>query len=359
MTAFPRSIEPNPAADALLRLASGFAGILERAAPAFELRGAARLTFVLWFVAAGCVGSPTPCAAGNAVALHGDSELRAATVRLSDLFSGVSPLIDRDIAQAPPPGKSATYGAPVLEKLADKYLLNWRAESANDHVTLTTAATRITADDLRAAILRQIRDSGVHGDIEANLDNHALEIDLPASQSPDITLSNFDYDPVSKRFRCDVGAGSGNAALSVPVSGRAVVKRRVPVLAHRMESGSVIALTDIDWVTVPDERVTVNAVTSADQLIGRELRHTVADGDVLNANDVMPARLVLRGSLVTLKVTTPYMQLTAQGKALQDGAEGDVVRVNNTRSNRMLEGTVTGPGEVTIRAAGQKLALAQ
>jgi len=99
-------------------------------------------------------------------------------------------------------------------------------------------------------------------------------------------------------------------------------------------------------------------VTSADQLIGRELRHAISDGDVIHTNDVMPARLVARGSLVTLKIDTPYMQLTAQGRALQDGAEGDVVRVTNTQSSRMIEGIVTGPAEVTVRN-GQKLALAQ
>ena len=318
-----------------------------------------RLAFALWFVAASCVGSPTPCFAESAVALHGDSEIHTATVRLSDLFSGVSPLIDRDIAQAPLPGKQAVYDSRVLEKLAEKYRLSWRPENANDHVTLTTAATRVTTDDLRDAIIHKIADSGVHGDIEANLDNRALEIDLPSDQSANIALNNFDYDPVSKRFHCEVVAGRGNASVSVPVSGRAVVKRHVPVLARRLEGGAVVVMTDIDWVTVSDDRVTANVVTSADQLIGHELRHTVSDGDVLHTNDIIPARLVTRGSLVTLKIETPLMQLTAQGRALQDGAEGDTVRVNNTQSNRMVEGTVTGPGEVSIHAAGQKLALAQ
>ena len=54
--------------------------------------------------------------------------------------------------------------------------------------------------------------------------------------------------------------------------------------------------------------------------------------------------LSLRGSLVTMKIETPFMTVTAQGKAQQDGAEGEIVRVINTQSNRVVEGTVTGPG---------------
>ncbi len=317
-----------------------------------------RITFALWFIAASCMGSSEPCVADTIVALHGDSEVRGSTVRLSDLFSGVPAPIDRDIAQAPLPGKTAVYDAHVLEKLADKYRLDWHATSLTDHVTLTTNSTRITSDDVRAAIARKIAETGVHGDIEANLDNHALEINLPGDQRGDFAFSNFDYDNVSKRFRCEVVAGRGSAAISVPVSGRVIVKRQVPTLAHRMESGSVIVLTDIDFITVTDDRVTSNVVTSADQLIGHEVRHALAEGDVIHANDIIPARLVTRGALVTLKIETPYMQLTAQGRSLQDGAEGDVVRVNNIQSNRMVEGTVTGPGVVSIHT-GQKIALAQ
>lgn len=319
---------------------------------------APRFLLAAWLIVAGCVGSPESCVADTAVALHGDSEVRGATVRLSDLFSGVPTVIDRDIAQAPAPGKAAIYDAHLLEKLAEKYRLDWRPQSPADHVTLTTATTRITADDVRAAVIRKIEETGVHGDIEASFDNRTLEIDLPGAQRPDFAFNSFDYDPVSKRFRCEVAAGSGAFAVVLPLAGRVGIKRHVPVLARRLEGGTVIALTDIDWATVPDERVSANVVTSADQLIGHELRHTVGDGDVIHANDVMPARLVTRGSLVTLKIETPNMQLTAQGRALQDGAEGDVVRVNNTQSNRMVEGTVTGAGEVSIRV-GQKLALAQ
>lgn len=323
------------------------------------MKTAPRILIALWFVAACCVGSSSPCTADSNVALHGDSDVHGATVRLSDLFSGVPPVIDRDIAQAPAPGKTAMYDAQVLEQLAVKYRLSWRPESPMDHVTLTTPSTRITAEDIRAALVKKIEETGVHGEIETNFDNHTVEINLPADQSAVFALNTFDFDPVSKRFHCDVVAGKGNAAVSEALSGRVIVHRHVPVLAHHLDGGSVIAMTDIDWITVTDDRITSNVITSADQLIGREVRHSLSDGDVLHTNDIIPARLVVRGALVTLKIETPFMQLTSQGRALQDGAEGDIVRVNNTQSNRMVEGTVTGPGEVSVHTPSPKLASAQ
>ena len=312
------------------------------------------LLIATWFVASSSLGSPTICEADTPVALHGDGAVHGATVRLSDLFSGVPSIIDRDIAQAPPPGRSATYDAPLLEKLADKYRLEWHASDPTDHVTLNSPATRITGDDIREAVMNKIKESGVHGEIDMTFDNREMEVDLPATQTADFNLENFSFDPASKRFRADLTAARGS--VSVPVAGRVSIHRRVPVLAHHLDVGSIIEIADIDWAMVNDDRVTPSVVTDADELVGHEIRHALNDGDLLHLNDVMPARLVTRGSLVTLKIETSFMQLTAQGRSLQDGAEGDTVRVNNTQSGRMVEGTVTGPGEVTVRSGGPKLA---
>ena len=78
----------------------------------------------------------------------------------------------------------------------------------------------------------------------------------------------------------------------------------------------------------------------------------------MRARDVSAPRLVTRGSLVTIKVETPYMMVTAQGRALQDGAMGDTVRVTNTQSNRTIEGIVASAGVVRIQTA-QKMAAAE
>jgi flagellar basal body P-ring formation protein FlgA len=40
--------------------------------------------------------------------------------------------------------------------------------------------------------------------------------------------------------------------------------------------------------------------------------------------------------------------LTMRGKALESGAEGDTVNVLNIQSKRTVQGTVSGPGRVTL-----------
>ncbi|EHD2249107.1 flagellar basal body P-ring formation protein FlgA, partial [Vibrio vulnificus] len=49
-----------------------------------------------------------------------------------------------------------------------------------------------------------------------------------------------------------------------------------------------------------------------------------------------------------IKATKDGMTITTQGTSLQDGATGEQVRVKNDKSQRIIEGIVTGIAEVTV-----------
>lgn len=322
------------------------------------------IIFALWLTFAGIVGSPQPCQADSPVTLRGKTEVHRMAVKLSDVFDGVPAEIDRDIAQAPAPGKEVTYDVNVLTRIAQKYRLAWEPQSLADHAVIATPCTRITADTIREAVIQKARaDDGFvvnkNSTVDVVFDNHALEIDLPADQAPDFTLNNFTYNPINKYFHADLVADTSSGPFAVPVSGHFTVKVAIPVLAHRLEGGSTISANDLDWIQISADRINPSIVTSEHDLVGRELRRDTNGGDLITTHDIIPPRYVVRGSLVTLQIETPYMSLTVQGKALQDGAKGDVIRVMNTQSNRLIEGTVSSPGTVLVHTTSQKLAAAQ
>jgi flagella basal body P-ring formation protein FlgA len=62
--------------------------------------------------------------------------------------------------------------------------------------------------------------------------------------------------------------------------------------------------------------------------------------------------LVAKGSLVTIILRTPKMTLTAQGKALDNGADGDTVRITNSQSKKVIEAEVTGTARVAVVPSG-------
>jgi flagellar basal body P-ring formation protein FlgA len=67
-------------------------------------------------------------------------------------------------------------------------------------------------------------------------------------------------------------------------------------------------------------------------------------------SDLRRPMMVGRGSLVTMTLAGHNMRLTARGRALEDGAEGEPVRIANLQNGTVVRALVTAPGEVTIGA---------
>jgi flagella basal body P-ring formation protein FlgA len=65
---------------------------------------------------------------------------------------------------------------------------------------------------------------------------------------------------------------------------------------------------------------------------------------------------VQRNEAVTLTYAMPGLMLTVRGKALESGAEGDMISVVNEQSKRTLQAVVTGPGRAAIGTGAPRLA---
>jgi flagellar basal body P-ring formation protein FlgA len=64
---------------------------------------------------------------------------------------------------------------------------------------------------------------------------------------------------------------------------------------------------------------------------------------------------VQRDSNVTLIYQTDGIYLTIRGKAIDNGAEGDVVNVLNLQSNRTIAGVVIGRDQVKVSAVTPRI----
>ncbi len=83
-----------------------------------------------------------------------------------------------------------------------------------------------------------------------------------------------------------------------------------------------------------------------------QARRALRPGQPLRSADLTKPDLVQRDQGVTLIYEAPGIYLTMRGKAMENGAEGDVVNVLNLQSKRTISGIVIGRGQVSL-SAGQ------
>lgn len=284
-----------------------------------------------------------------AISLRSETVITRDKVMLGDLFNDVSNP-DQVIGPAPAPGKRGLYDAAYLLRLSEIYQLPWRPTSQFDRVVVTRASTAVHADAIHAALVEALRPEMRMDKIEVELDNHEMQVQVPQTvDPPQLSVDDLALDNTRTRFTGTLVARvAGADPVRVPVSGRVVGIMRIPVVNHSIGIGEVISDSDIDWIDMRSDRVFGSILTTEAQLVGMQPRHQLIPNQPLHPYDVHPQIFVNKGALVTLMVQTPYLSITAQGKAMEDGTKGQVIHVVNTSSNKSVEGIVTGMNVVSV-----------
>jgi flagella basal body P-ring formation protein FlgA len=124
----------------------------------------------------------------------------------------------------------------------------------------------------------------------------------------------------------------------------------VPVLKTAMRPGDTISTNDIDYIDMRSANVASNTVVDAAKLAGMSPRKGIAPLKPIAMGDIAMPIEVKKGDLVVMELKSSSMVLTVQGKALDSGAAGETVRIQNPSSNHVVQATVTGPKAVSVTA---------
>ena len=122
----------------------------------------------------------------------------------------------------------------------------------------------------------------------------------------------------------------------------------VAVLKSDVARGAVIAEEDLDYKPIPLSRANASVVRAITDVAGKEARRALKAGELIRSSDLKRPTMVAKGSTVTMVFEAPGMRLSAVGRALAEGAEGDTITILNPTSFRKVEAVVIKPGTVRV-----------
>jgi flagellar basal body P-ring formation protein FlgA len=300
-------------------------------------------------IVAALLAATLPGAAFADTMLQPNVTVTGDTVHIGDLFSDAGAHAGDPVAPAPALGTRVTYNAAWLGAIAREHHLAWQPSSDFDQASVERATRTIDADTVAQRILDAVATDTASSDASVQLDNPGLHFVVPAEASDAMALDGLNLDPRSGRFTVYVTAAANDAnAQRQRVSGRVIYQETVAVPSRGMAIGDVFGPSDVTTVKLTRDHVAPDAIVDAQQLIGKAARRILRAGETVRAGDIQAPVVVHKGDLVSIELATVTMQLSAQGKALDDGAMGAAIRVANTQSNRIIDATVTGPNQVVV-----------
>ncbi len=310
------------------------------------------LRILILAVAGAVLATISVAGAASAVLLKPAVIVSGDIVRLGDLFSNLPPeKADLPAAYAPRPGERAVFDVERLADIAHAQGVAWVPQSRFDRAVVERASRLIDRNQIIALLTTALRKSGVGKDDKIELDNESLRLFVPADATDAVELRDLRFDPQTRRFSATLVTepDAGNAI--VAVTGRAVRIVSLPELARKMDRNEIISARDIQWVQAPADRLDATVIADEKQLVGMAARHLLRPGEPIRTSDVQPPILVNRGAVVTMIYRTPYMVITTRGKAVQDSAKGDTIRVMNVESKRELDAVVADGNTVIVQSA--------
>jgi flagellar basal body P-ring formation protein FlgA len=273
-------------------------------------------------------------------------------VRVGDLVAHAGIIANVPIFRAPDLGGTGTVSAEAVVEAVRAHALIGLDTGGIEDVEVTRASRTIAAKTIEDCVVKALAAKfslGKPDDITLNFDGGLRPVQVEPNVKGEPRIANVDYDSQSGRFNAmiEIPAGAG-ARTPLRLSGRVTATVEVAMVARSVERGTVLKDADLLVERRPREQIGRDVVTDRAKAIGLAARTDLQPGQILRQSELMKPELIRRNQQVTLVYVVPGITLTVRGKAMEGGAQGDVISVLNEQSKRTLQGTVVGPGHVVI-----------
>lgn len=144
-------------------------------------------------------------------------------------------------------------------------------------------------------------------------------------------------------IRCN---GSKPWTIYVPASVKAM--RKVVITTRPILRNSAISKTDIRLEERDVTRGSDIYIFDPEHVLGKLAKRALPSSTSITPTMLSEPKLVRRGQQVIILAEGAGIEVRMAGTALMDGAEGQIIRAKNKRSNRTVEGQVIQPGVIKV-----------
>lgn len=122
----------------------------------------------------------------------------------------------------------------------------------------------------------------------------------------------------------------------------------VLVSARSLSRNTVLGPDDVKVVKKWFNRVPRDILTDPEEAIGKNLAASVRMNGEITKQMLKTPRLVRKGSLVKILVENDALAISTVGLSEDNGSRGEIIRVRNLTSNKVIFGKVVDPSLVKV-----------
>lgn len=198
---------------------------------------------------------------------------------------------------------------------------------------------------LREELLKNNISESVKIDIKGQENGIALKEMRP---SYDVSVDNIELNEKIRKFTATIAFKDGDYREDVELTGRYDELVSIPVLGERKQYKTVVTPSDITHMEVLKSSLTHETITDEKQLVGMVLKRSVREMKPIKVKDLIREQIIEKDKVINMVYKTPFVTLKTSGIAMENGARGDMVRVRNTASNKIVKAKIEDVDMVVV-----------
>lgn len=267
-------------------------------------------------------------------------------VTLGDLFENAGQYASKAVFRSPSIGQSGTIRSERVAEAAQRAGLVSIDLNNIQVVEVTRDSDLVTVTDIRDGIRSQLQAKGyvsATGRIDIELDSYLADQHAEPGMIKPFTISDLRFERSSGRFSARLTIAGRQDLGAFRINGTATETVLLPVMTRNMRQGEIVLKSDIAMVPLPKRQAVLGEPVTIDSVVGLAARQTLRIGQIASNSYFAPPNIIQRSDIVTIMYQTGSLTLSLRGKALSEGAKGDVIAVQNHQSNRIIQAEVVGP----------------
>jgi flagellar basal body P-ring formation protein FlgA len=257
-----------------------------------------------------------------------------------------------EIVRAPMVGQTRWVMIEQVERQFKQLGLDPRAYqwSATGPTKVERCTVSFGADKIRAVVERYIRSHAPwnQDQLKIRAIKFNRDLDVPPGKISLLVQTPKHSDWLGAvLFSVDVKVnGHVSQRVSVPVNIEVwsdVVLAAKPLGKYQPITAQGIQVVKMNLASVP-----ANAILNADEVIGQRTRSNIAVNSVLRSDQVEMPPLVKRGDMVQAIAASAAMKISVQAMVKENGVKGEMIRVLNLRSKKIIYAQVVDAQTVSV-----------
>jgi len=194
-----------------------------------------------------------------------------------------------------------------------------------------------------------------------------LEEKTISADTKDVELNIGQIDPRLKLKKCDqpliafLPQGSktfGKLSVGVRCSGTVPWKiflsatvyhyQTVVIANNSLAKGKLISKQDLGYKRVKVSNFRKQPAVDSSQVVMTSPRRFIRAGSIIYTNNIC---MICKGNRVNVTAGSAYFSINLEAEALADALDGEMVKLRNSKSRRIFNGTATGRNKATVLLA--------